>query len=196
MTKADLISKMLFCTEITPPLSMQEINEFVDCEIQDNPVIEIYENLKYIEEKRKAWEKTDYPTKKRISEELKKTNREIEDWMERKRNKTSYIAPYEIERCLEKKRKLQARLKIKIPKGPNKDIELAKQVPITNFAEFNGAGFTKCLWHEEKTASLHLLPTQNAVWCFSCCKRFDVIDYVMAYQKIDFNHALKYILGQ
>ena len=195
MTTTDLLLKMYKCTELTPALSMQEILDFIRCEIPENPIPLQYQELLEIEQWKKDKNAINYPTKKRINEEIQKTNLEIEEWMKSKRKGNKYFADYHIEELLERKTKLKARLNIKIPKGPNKDIEKAKQIPITDFIEFSG-GFARCLFHDEKTASMHLLPTQNSVWCFSCCKRFDVIDCVMAQNKVDFTRAIKIILGK
>lgn len=55
-------------------------------------------------------------------------------------------------------------------------IEDIKGIPISDFLDFNRAGFAPCLWHNEKTASLKYYPKNNKVYCFGCQKSADVID--------------------
>jgi hypothetical protein len=201
MTQTDLILKMLFCTEIAPPLSVVEIYDFILCKVEDNGVHDLYKKTLLIEDCDKEWLKTDYITKKRIKEEIQKTNKEINEWMELKRKKKSYCAPYEIEKCLEKKKKLTARLgyigKIK----PSDDKANAKLVPISNFIEIVSGFATTCPFHKtagekSSTPSLKYYPSDNHVYCFVCTKRGDCIDVVMAKNSIDFNSAVKTILGK
>lgn len=93
-----------------------------------------------------------------------------------------------------KHRKMMGR---KIPGGLHMDdIALAKTVPISNYIKFNGGGFAKCLWHIEKTASMKYRPERNKVYCHGCAAHKDTIDVVMAQQKVDFNTALRLILGK
>lgn len=71
------------------------------------------------------------------------------------------------------------------------NVELAKSVPITNFLQFDRSGFTKCLWHDEKTGSLKYYEKSNSVYCFSCCEHHDVIDVVAKLHNLDFYKAVK-----
>lgn len=199
MTNADLIIKMMECTEISPPLSYSEINDFINCAWPPNPKWQEFENRQAFEQKEKEWGRTDYPTKKRINEEIKKTNKEIEAWMELKRGKKSFLADYEIEKCLDKKQKLKKRLgyigKIK----PSDDKTRAKLVSIESFLQFTN-GFTACVFHKlpgekSETPSLKYYPADNHVYCFSCTKRADAIDCMMAKEQIDFNSAVKRLLN-
>lgn len=81
----------------------------------------------------------------------------------------------------------------------NKDalnIEMAKVRPITDYLDFNKAGFAKCLWHGngmEKTGSLKYYDKTNSVYCFSCQEHHDVIDVVMKLHGISFKDAVYYL---
>lgn len=55
-------------------------------------------------------------------------------------------------------------------------IKTAKSVPITFILKFDPSGFAKCLWHTEKTASMHYYEKKNIVHCFSCDAHGDSID--------------------
>lgn len=45
--------------------------------------------------------------------------------------------------------------------------------------DVNRAGFTRCLWHNEKTASLKIYPGDRGYHCFGCGASGSVIDLVM-----------------
>lgn len=192
---------MIYCTEIVPPLEIKEIFDFVRCEIPENPVLGQYEGIKKIEDDRNEWEKTDYVTKKRINEEIKKTNAEIEVWMERKRKKTSAFAELYIEDCLEKKRKLKLRLGYVGKIKATDDKDRAKLVPIDSFMKVTGGFVETCPFHKtlgekSKTPSLKYYPADNHVYCFVCTKRADAIDCLMAKEQIDFTSAVKRLLNK
>jgi len=87
-------------------------------------------------------------------------------------------------------------LKNPIAHKTNDDVANAKQVPITNFLEFNRAGFAKCLWHNERTASMKYRPERNKVFCHGCSAHKDVIDVVMEQRGVDFKEAVKFILNK
>ncbi len=72
----------------------------------------------------------------------------------------------------------------------------AKRVPIENFLQFNKVGFTKCLWHLEKTGSMKLYREANKFHCFGCNKSGDVIDIVMKLQSLDFIPAVKFLINK
>lgn len=88
-----------------------------------------------------------------------------------------------------------ARLDGKTPKGEvgDTDIRKAKEVPISELLQINRMGKTKCLWHEEKTASLHYYRNSNRLYCFSCSKAADSIDVIMAQRNCDFISAVKWL---
>jgi len=64
--------------------------------------------------------------------------------------------------------------------GKGLDIGKAKQVPISNFVEFNRSGFASCVWHNEKSPSMKYYEEENKVRCFGCSRSGDVIDVVQA----------------
>lgn len=82
--------------------------------------------------------------------------------------------------------------------GGGNDVAAAKQVPITNLIEFK-RGYAPCVWHNEKTASMFYNGERskfpNTVKCFGCGAMGDPIDVVMQMQGIEFNDAVKYLLG-
>jgi DNA primase len=80
-----------------------------------------------------------------------------------------------------------------IPNNIKGDIERAKQYPVERLLKFNHQGFTKCIWHEDKTPSLHYWPEKNAVKCFACNKFGDPIDIVKEMEGLNFLEAVKFI---
>lgn len=74
------------------------------------------------------------------------------------------------------------------------DIIFARQTPINTMLNFNQAGFTKCLWHNEKSASLHYRKDVNKVHCFGCNKNADAIDVHMAIHGTLFLQSVRAIL--
>lgn len=70
------------------------------------------------------------------------------------------------------------------------EIERAKIYPIEDFMDFNHNG-THCVFHTEKTASMHYYRSSNRVHCFGCNKSADSIDVYMAINNCDFITAVK-----
>jgi hypothetical protein len=70
------------------------------------------------------------------------------------------------------------------------DIDKAKQYPIDQLIKFRG-GFAKCIWHEEKTASMKYYEKTNSVHCFSCGKSGDAIDVCRQINNCSFKEAIK-----
>lgn len=73
------------------------------------------------------------------------------------------------------------------------NIEMAKRRLVTEFIDFNKAGFAKCLWHNEKTGSLKYYDKTNSVYCFSCQEHHDVIDVVSKLHGVSFKEAIYYL---
>lgn len=159
------------------------------------------EDIEYAQRVRDAqiqWYFVNYNTKTQLKQAITQTNKEINHWMEKKRKSNCYFWELNLEECLEKKKRLKKRLDFisrPVQKGSN-DKETAKSVPIEHFLKFNNAGFAKCVWHTEKTGSLHKIPNTNLVYCFSCQKKGDTIDIVMAVNGCDFPSAIKLILNK
>ena len=80
---------------------------------------------------------------------------------------------------------------IKKKKAHTVDLEKIKLIPITEYLSFNQAGFSKCLWHDEKTASLKYYPKNNRIYCFGCSKGGSVIDVVMQIRNLTFKEAIR-----
>lgn len=59
--------------------------------------------------------------------------------------------------------------------------------------EVNRAGFTRCPFHGEKTASLKVYPGDRGWYCFGCHRYGDVISFVMFYFGINFIDAVRKI---
>lgn len=75
------------------------------------------------------------------------------------------------------------------------DIQLAKQVPITNYLEKQRNGFARCIFHHEKTGSMKIYK-DNHFHCFGCGKTGDVIAIVMQVAGCGFLDAVRKILGK
>ncbi len=71
----------------------------------------------------------------------------------------------------------------------------AKQVPITNYIQFDQSGFAKCPFHSEKTGSLKYYKDINKVHCFGGCGSKDVIDIIMHMTNCDFKSAVRTLLS-
>ena len=75
----------------------------------------------------------------------------------------------------------------------DRQIEQARAVPITSLIEFI-RGFSPCLWHGEKTGSLHIIPNTNEcrAYCHGACGRaYDAIDAYMFVHNCTFISAVK-----
>jgi hypothetical protein len=72
----------------------------------------------------------------------------------------------------------------------DRDIALAKEYPIDELIEFKH-GMAKCIWHDEKTSSMHYYARTNTVHCFGCGKSGDSIDVYQVLNGCDFISAVK-----
>ncbi len=196
LTKENMI---LFFPSHLKPLSDIEISDFINTPYQEEMPPwpkECTFNVEKIHVKITATKK--YNTKKEIRQEIKTINDRLDRWLEIK-----YTAPNEItkEFCeininedLMLKEVLQKKLRYSEEKFNNNDLLRAKEMPLEDFLEFNSAGFAKCIWHQEKTGSLHKIKGKNRVYCFGCSKSGDVVDVVMEINKCTLPEALKIIL--
>jgi len=135
-------------------------------------------------------------SKKEYSDILIDTKKYINRHKELLRKDThNDLARNSLEGYIEKEKKIKNRI-LNFGKK-NKEvlsIEDAKIVPITNFIEFNTYGFTKCIFHSEKTGSMKYDKEKNKVYCFgSCQKYYDVIDVVQKQYSKDFINAIKFL---
>lgn len=83
-----------------------------------------------------------------------------------------------------------------IPKSgvSDADIERAKSFPIANMISFNKHGVARCIFHTEKTGSLHYYRKTNKVHCFGCDKSADAIDVYRHIHGVDFISAVKALI--
>lgn len=71
------------------------------------------------------------------------------------------------------------------------DVTGAKAFPIDQLVKFENGGFARCIFHEEKSASMKYYQKTNTVYCFSCAKKWDAIDVCMQLNGITFGEAIK-----
>lgn len=76
----------------------------------------------------------------------------------------------------------------------DEDIFRAKQFPITELLSFNKMNKALCLWHSERTPSLHYYKKTNSVKCFSCGKYGDAIDIYREQHNVSFIKAVQSLL--
>jgi len=192
----------LFFPSWLKPLQTQEILDFLNTPYQEE-YCDLFPN-------RKIWIRdlpkrsvdncqiVKYTTKKAVRQAIKEVNDQLELWLKHSQEApneiTKVYAEIHLEDLFLEKEKLQARLRYTGVKFDNNNLERAKEVPIENFLEFNSAGFATCLWHSEKTPSLHKITGKNRVYCFGCSKTADVIDVVMEQNGCTLPEALKIIL--
>lgn len=131
--------------------------------------------------------------KKQYSDILKSTQAMI-DSLKKKINETPIESRTFLELdqsdYIEKKRKLNLLLKHHKEFG-ELNIVKAKQYPIEDLLEFNRSGFAKCIWHSEKTGSLHWDQKRNKAHCFSGCGDFDSIDIYMKLYNVPLKEAVQ-----
>lgn len=73
------------------------------------------------------------------------------------------------------------------------DLERARAYPIHDLLKVSRAHKTLCVWHDEKTASLHVY-ADNHVFCYSCQRRGDSIDVYMAVNHVTFVEAVRALI--
>lgn len=126
-------------------------------------------------------------------EELINAAREERAVLALKMRPTTFIDAY-IEHIINLVMEVKRSLKPKKPPagftGGGRSIENAKRYPITHLIKFNSLGMAPCLWHQEKTASLHYIKHSNKVHCFGCDVTKDAIEVVMAQNNCSFADAL------
>ena len=96
---------------------------------------------------------------------------------------------------------LNQRKKVGFSEDGGDRIQRARSVPISNFINFDGRGYARCLWHNEKDASLFYnepgAKHSNTVKCFGGCGIMeDTIGVVMKLYEKSFNDAIKFILNE
>lgn len=78
-------------------------------------------------------------------------------------------------------------------KGQNSSDEVgrARTFPIGDLLKFNEDGKANCLWHSEKTGSLHWYKKTNTFYCWGCNKHGDAIDVYRQLHNCSFKEAIK-----
>lgn len=72
------------------------------------------------------------------------------------------------------------------------DIENAKTYPLHQIYKFGNDDKAVCLFHNEKTGSLHYYPKTNSAYCFGGCgKSYDVIDIYQQIHNVSLKEAIK-----
>lgn len=131
--------------------------------------------------------------KKEYKQILKQTQEEID----RIRKRIQEIGPDDgllLEMTIEdyslKKKKLNAIIKSHQQWGED-SIQKAKSYPIDNLIDFDGGGFARCIWHQEKSGSMKYYPSNNKVHCFGCGKNGDSIDVYQKLNDVNLVEAIK-----
>lgn len=79
----------------------------------------------------------------------------------------------------------------KVDRVSPEQVARALEFPFDQLIQLNKAGFVKCIFHTEKTPSLHLIPRSNKVHCFGCGKTWDTIAFIMEKENISFKKAVR-----
>lgn len=189
----------LFFPSWEKPLSNKEIIDFLNTPIEKDKRLWYPEWDKNLSKRVQInLETKKYNTKKEIKQDIKILNDRLDWWLEYKHNApnemTKAYCEIHLEDLLKEKENLNKKLRYTGVKFENDDLERARQVPINDFLKFNSARMTKCLWHTEKTPSLHMIKGKNKVYCFGGCGTKDVIEVVQNLHNCTFGEALKIIL--
>jgi len=146
-------------------------------------------------------------TKKRRGEIIKIYNERVNKMMEEGQDKRSkyesdgYCQPY-IDYHLKLINAHRKIINMKKPKPGESlenikiNIDAAKEVSMERFIQFNYSGFANCIWHDERTPSMHYYSDDNKVKCFGCDRSGDVIDVVQQLNSVDFKEAVNIILNK
>lgn len=82
-----------------------------------------------------------------------------------------------------------------IARSDGDDISRAKTYPIGKMLKFDKGGKALCIWHSEKTPSLHYFKKNNTVYCFGGCgKRGDAIDVYQKLHGASFGEAVRALI--
>lgn len=72
-----------------------------------------------------------------------------------------------------------------------------KQIPISDFVQFDNRGFAQCLFHADKSPSMIYNGFNsnfpNTVKCFACGKFGSVVDVIMAQKSCEFKEAVNFL---
>jgi len=147
--------------------------------------------LQYLEDYENRFKFPQGLTKKELKDLQKETQKKIYDYQDRVRKLGAISGrfwEYEREHMVHKKKKILATLRFHNNFGT---MNIAKSYPIEELIDFKG-GMAKCLWHNEKTGSLHHDKKRNKAHCFGACgKGYDSIDTYQKINNVDFSTAVK-----
>lgn len=203
MTQEDLLFKMWNEKDnFIPPLQTKEILDFCDTKIIDEPRLwfpewkkDLTKPFKQTVDKSKI---TIYKTKKSLRQDIKLLNDKLDWWLSYKKTAPNEITKVYCDLHLEdyqlKKENLSKKLRYVGVKFSNDKLMMARQVPISDFLEFDRYGMAKCPFHSERTASFHKIPKKEKGYCFGGCGTKDVVDVVMVQNNCTLPEALKIIL--
>ena len=71
------------------------------------------------------------------------------------------------------------------------EIERADERNISDFISAGRWGFINCVFHNEKTPSLHI--SKNKFYCFGCGAKGRTINFIMKWQNVGFQEAVKFL---
>lgn len=77
----------------------------------------------------------------------------------------------------------------------NMELERARDYPIDRLIKFTRLK-AKCIWHTDRSPSLHYYKKKNKVYCFSCKKGGDVFDVVMQLNNCNLKEAISFLNGE
>lgn len=143
------------------------------------------------------------PTKKELSDRLKEITGRVDGMMERARmlrneKKSDRHLKVAIEifmKDYEDTKKKITYMGAKKTDVNSDRLARAKEVPISQFIEFNRQKYAKCIWHADGTPSMFWYEKQNRVKCFGCGEMGDVIDVVKKLNSCGVKEAIEYIIG-
>lgn len=143
------------------------------------------------------------PTKKELNDRLKEITSRVDGMMERARmlrneKKSDRHLKVAIEifmKDYEDTKKKITYMGAKKTDVNSDRLARAKEVPISQFIEFNRQKYAKCIWHADGTPSMFWYEKQNRVKCFGCGEMGDVIDVVKKLNSCGVKEAIEYIIG-
>ncbi len=79
----------------------------------------------------------------------------------------------------------------KMSKRTGDELSCAKQHPIHEFIKFGQNQKASCIFHSEKTSSMHYYKEKNRIFCFGCGKSADAVDVYMQLHNCSFLEAVR-----
>jgi hypothetical protein len=120
-----------------------------------------------------------------------------EDYVKRNRLIEMVLTQEGIEEALREVLKAQGEIiSLRLPMRERKDritpemIERAKAHSFTDLIDFKNKS-AMCPFHEGKTPALRYYSQDNLVWCFTCSKRWDPIQWVKDKEGLTFTQAVR-----